>query len=63
MRAEQAGLTFSDVETYREALSYYQKAIDLDPDFADAHAESRASLSTSGATTTISSGRPRWHEK
>ncbi|MBB3454735.1 adenylate cyclase [Rhizobium sp. BK313] len=38
MRAEQAGLTFSDVETYREALSYYQKAIDLDPDFADAHA-------------------------
>lgn len=38
MRAEQAGLTYSDVETYRETLSYYQKAIDLDPGFADAHA-------------------------
>src|SRR5690606_28871880 len=24
--------------TYRRTLSYYQKAIDLDPDFADAHA-------------------------
>jgi adenylate cyclase len=38
MRAEQAGLTYGDVVTYREALSYYQKAIDLDPNFADAHA-------------------------
>ncbi len=38
MRAEQAGLTYGDVATYREALSYYQKAIDLDPNFADAHA-------------------------
>jgi adenylate cyclase len=38
MRAEQAGLTYGDVGTYREALSYYQKAIDLDPNFADAHA-------------------------
>lgn len=38
MRAEQQGPTYSDVETYRQALSYYQKAIDLDPKFADAHA-------------------------
>jgi adenylate cyclase len=38
MRAEQAGLTYGDVKTYREALSYYQKAVDLDPGFADAHA-------------------------
>lgn len=38
MRAEQEGLTYSDVETYRKTLSYYQKAIDLDPNFADAHA-------------------------
>ncbi|TCU34404.1 adenylate/guanylate cyclase domain-containing protein [Rhizobium azibense] len=38
MRAEQEGLAYSDVETYRRTLSYYQKAIDLDPDFADAHA-------------------------
>ncbi|MEX2691275.1 adenylate/guanylate cyclase domain-containing protein [Rhizobium mongolense] len=38
MRAEQEGLAYSDVETYRRTLSYYQKAIDLDPNFADAHA-------------------------
>ena len=29
---------YSDVETYRRTLSYYQKAIDLDPSFANAHA-------------------------
>ena len=38
LRAEQEGFLYSDVETYRRALSFYQKAIDLDPDFADAHA-------------------------
>lgn len=38
LRAEQEGITFSDVETYRRTLSFYQKAIDLDPTFANAHA-------------------------
>jgi TolB-like protein/class 3 adenylate cyclase/cytochrome c-type biogenesis protein CcmH/NrfG len=38
MRAEQEGLIYGDVDTYRRTLSYYQKAIDLDPNFADAHA-------------------------
>ena len=38
LRAEQEGVTYSDVETYRRTLSYYQKAIDLDPTFANAHA-------------------------
>lgn len=38
IRAEHEGLTYSDVNTYRRALSYYQRAIDLDPGFADAHA-------------------------
>lgn len=38
LRAEQEGFYFSDVETYRRALSYYQQAIKLDPNFADAHA-------------------------
>lgn len=38
LRAEQEGFLYSDVETYRRTLSFYQKAIDLDPDFADAHA-------------------------
>lgn len=38
LRAEQEGFYYSDVETYRRALSYYQRAIDLDPDFAEAHA-------------------------
>lgn len=38
MRAEHEGLIYSDVDTYRRTLSYYQKAIDLDPNFADAHA-------------------------
>jgi adenylate cyclase len=38
LRAEQKGVTSGDVGTYREALSFYQKAIDLDPNFANAHA-------------------------
>ncbi len=38
LRAEQEGVTYSDVETYRRTLSFYQKAIDLDPAFANAHA-------------------------
>ncbi len=38
LRAEQEGFLYSDVDTYRRTLSYYQKAIDLDPGFADAHA-------------------------
>ena len=38
LRAEQEGFLYSDVETYRRTLSFYQKAIDLDPNFADAHA-------------------------
>ena len=38
LRAEHEGFLYSDVETYRRTLSFYQKAIDLDPDFADAHA-------------------------
>ncbi|WEX86440.1 adenylate/guanylate cyclase domain-containing protein [Sinorhizobium garamanticum] len=38
LRAEQEGLIYSDVNTYRRTLSFYQKAIDLDPRFADAHA-------------------------
>ena len=38
LRAEQEGFYYSDVETYRRTLSYYQKAIDLDPSFANAHA-------------------------
>jgi len=38
LRAEQEGVTYSDVETYRRTLSFYQKAIDLDPGFANAHA-------------------------
>jgi adenylate cyclase len=38
LRAEQEGFYYSDVETYRRALSFYQRAIDLDPNFADAHA-------------------------
>ncbi len=38
LRAEQEGFLYSDVETYRRSLSFYQKAIDLDPNFADAHA-------------------------
>ncbi|WP_312365071.1 tetratricopeptide repeat protein [Ensifer sp.] len=38
MRAEQQGLIYSDVDTYRQTLAFYQKAIDLDPRFADAHA-------------------------
>ncbi|MBS3650368.1 adenylate cyclase [Pseudaminobacter sp. 19-2017] len=38
MRAEQEGFFYSDVDTYRRTLSYYQQAIDLDPNFANAHA-------------------------
>lgn len=38
LRAEQEGFLYSDVATYRRTLSYYQKAIDLDPSFAAAHA-------------------------
>lgn len=38
LRAEHEGFLFSDVDTYRRTLSYYQKAIDLDPNFAEAHA-------------------------
>jgi adenylate cyclase len=38
LRAEHEGFLYSDVEKYRQALAFYQKAIDLDPNFADAHA-------------------------
>ena len=38
LRAEHEGVLYSDVETYRRTLAYYQRAIDLDPDFASAHA-------------------------
>lgn len=38
VRAEHEGLSYSDVNANRRALSYYQRAIDLDPNFADAHA-------------------------
>jgi adenylate cyclase len=38
LRAEHEGFLYSDVESYRQALSFYQKAIDLDPRFADAYA-------------------------
>jgi adenylate cyclase len=38
MRAEHEGLMYGDVNTYRHTLSLYQKAIDLDPGFANAHA-------------------------
>ncbi len=38
MRAEQEGFLYSDVATYRRTLSFYQQAIDLDPNFANAHA-------------------------
>ncbi|MBZ9657273.1 adenylate/guanylate cyclase domain-containing protein [Phyllobacterium lublinensis] len=38
MRAEQEGFLYSDVDTYRRTLAYYQKAIDIDPNFANAHA-------------------------
>ena len=38
IRAEHEGLSYGDVNANRRALSYYQRAIDLDPNFADAHA-------------------------
>jgi len=38
LRAEHEGFLYSDVDTYRQTLSFYQKAIDLDPRFADAYA-------------------------
>ncbi len=38
LRAENEGFLYSDVDTYRRSLSFYQRAIDLDPGFAAAHA-------------------------
>jgi adenylate cyclase len=38
MRAEHEGFIYGDVDTYRRTLSYYRRAIDLDPGFANAHA-------------------------
>jgi adenylate cyclase len=38
LRAEHEGFLYSDVDAYRRALAYYQKAIDLDANFSDAHA-------------------------
>jgi adenylate cyclase len=38
LRAEKEGFLYSDVHTYRRSLSFYQRAIDLDPRFAAAHA-------------------------
>jgi adenylate cyclase len=38
LRAETEGFLYSDVHTYRRSLSFYQRAIDLDPRFASAHA-------------------------
>ncbi len=38
LRAEKEGFLYSDVDTYRRSLSFYQRAIDLDPAFAAAHA-------------------------
>ena len=38
LRAEKEGFLYSDVHTYRRSLSFYQRAIDLDPSFAAAHA-------------------------
>ncbi len=38
LRAEKEGFLYSDVQTYRRSLSFYQRAIDLDPGFAAAHA-------------------------
>lgn len=38
LRAEQEGFFYGDVQSFRRTLAYYQKAIDLDPDFASAHA-------------------------
>jgi adenylate cyclase len=38
LRAEHEGFLYSDVESYRQSLSFYQKAIELDPRFADAYA-------------------------
>ncbi len=38
LRAEQEGFYYGDVDTYRRALSFYEKAIDLDPEFAEAYA-------------------------
>jgi adenylate cyclase len=38
LRAEKEGFLYSDVQTYRRSLSFYQRAIDLDPRFAAAHA-------------------------
>lgn len=38
MRAEHEGVIYGDVSGYRRTLSFYQQAIDLDPDFANAYA-------------------------
>lgn len=38
IRAEHEGLSYGDINANRQALSYYQRAINLDPKFADAHA-------------------------
>jgi adenylate cyclase len=38
LRAEHEGVLYGDVETYRRTLAHYQRAIDLDPGFAAAHA-------------------------
>ncbi|WP_312406270.1 adenylate/guanylate cyclase domain-containing protein [Rhizobium sp.] len=38
MRAQHEGFIYGDVDTYRRTLSFYQKAIELDPRFADAYA-------------------------
>ncbi len=38
MRAQHEGFIYGDVDTYRRTLSFYQKAIELDPRFANAYA-------------------------
>jgi len=38
LRAEQEGIHAADVETLQRALSFYRRASELDPDFAEAHA-------------------------
>ena len=38
LRAEEEGYYVADLDRYRRTLAFYRKAIDLDPEFADAHA-------------------------
>ncbi len=38
LRAEQEGAYFGDLDGFRKALSFYRRAIELDPDFADPYA-------------------------